>query len=183
MENMTLPGKKESKRSIRYLKKHSHKVDMTPMVDLGFLLITFFVFTSEINKPMSTDLFMPADGAPSKLAESNALTILLASSNRIYYYHGNWDQAVQKNEIHETGYSFSRGVGKIIRDKQKILEVSNGKDGRNTMMMLIKADAKATYENLVDILDEVMINGVKKYAIVKLIPGEVDYMALSGRSN
>src|SRR5258705_12968038 len=80
------------------MKKHSLRTDMTPMVDLGFLLITFFVFTAQLNKPSVVKLNMPKESKDSTtLGESNALTILLDGNDRVYYYHGDWKKASAKN--------------------------------------------------------------------------------------
>jgi biopolymer transport protein ExbD len=67
---------------------------MTPMVDLGFLLITFFVITVQLSKPTTVNLNMTKDGPPIDLGNSNALTVLLDEAGRIYYYHGNWKDAL-----------------------------------------------------------------------------------------
>lgn len=75
---------------VRHSKKHTPKTDMTPMVDLGFLLITFFVITMELNKPVTLNLNMPKEGPTTDLGKSNALTVLLGKDNAIYYYHGDW---------------------------------------------------------------------------------------------
>src|SRR5262245_608033 len=79
------PGVKKAKRL-------STRVDMTPMVDLGFLLITFFIFTTTMSTPSTMDLFMPKDTnkdeEQNKAKESGALTIMLGKSNVIYYYEG-----------------------------------------------------------------------------------------------
>jgi len=64
------------------------KIDMTPMVDLGFLLITFFIFTTSMGEPMATNLFMPKDGPETNVSEATVLTVLLAGENKIYYYDG-----------------------------------------------------------------------------------------------
>jgi biopolymer transport protein ExbD len=77
--NIVLPGKGKK------YSRPSLKIDMTPMVDLGFLLISFFIFTTSISTPAVTKLFMPADGVPSKLGESNALTLLLGNNNTLFY--------------------------------------------------------------------------------------------------
>src|SRR5687768_12504833 len=76
-----------SRRGVARMKKHSLKTDMTPMVDLGFLLIAFFIMTTELNKPVVTRLNMPHDGPSIPLAMSNALTVLLGDNNTVYYYH------------------------------------------------------------------------------------------------
>ena len=84
------------------------RIDMTPMVDLGFLLITFFVFTTTIATPSVTDLFMPDDQNiidSSNLSERLALTVLLTDHNKIYYYYGNWKETEKDGKISETDYS------------------------------------------------------------------------------
>src|SRR5207249_4569719 len=70
----------------RRMHKDSLRIDMTPMVDLGFLLIAFFIFTTEISKPAITNLYMPQTGDSIKIQESKSLTILLPGSDEIFYY-------------------------------------------------------------------------------------------------
>lgn len=156
--------------SFSLVKKNSIRIDMTPMVDLGFLLITFFIYTTTISNPTVTNLIMPDDTPvtkPNNLPESLSLSVLLDDNNRIYYYHGKWEDAVKKLAVYETGFSYSNGIGEVIRQKQKAIDAS-GKfnNGRKEMMLIIKPGQKATYQNVIDALDEVMINDVKKYAIV-----------------
>ena len=138
------------------------RIDMTPMVDLGFLLITFFIFTSSIAEPYATKLYMPADGEPSKQPQSSALTVLLGNHNRIYYYEGEWEAALQNKSVLPTGYDLQQGLGKVIRQKQQQL----GEDKKD-LMLIIKPLDEATYANVIDILDEVQINGVTRYAIME----------------
>ena len=80
-------------------KKHTPKIDMTPMVDLGFLLITFFVVTAEMSKQVTLDLFMPKDGPHMPVGKSDALTVLLSKNKTLYYYHGDWEEALKTNQI------------------------------------------------------------------------------------
>lgn len=164
-------------------KKQMLSIDMTPMVDLGFLLITFFVFTTTISTPTVTDLFMPRDetAVPQKLPKSLALTLLLNDENKIYYYHGDMEDAIRANEIFETNYSTYEGIGKVIRQKQKDIDASGKfKEGRRGMMLVIKPASESVYKNFVDALDEVMINDVKKYAVVG--PGDAELNFLRTRS-
>jgi len=178
MAQIENPASERKGRSFSPTKKQAIKIDMTPMVDLGFLLITFFVFTTTISTPTVTDLFMPKEsGAPMPLPKSLALTLLLDDENKIYYYHGDFDDAVKANEIFETNYSTYTGLGKIIRQKQKDIDAS-GKfsDGRKGLMMLIKPTSKSAYKNVVDALDEAVINDVKKYAIIEPDAAEIDFL-------
>ena len=168
-------------KSFSHNKKQLLKIDMTPMVDLGFLLITFFVFTTTISTPTVTDLFMPKDPIdekdPPKLINDLALTLLLDDNNKIYYYHGIFSDAVNTNNIYETNYSTYEGIGKIIRQKQKNID-AGGKfaDGRRGLMLLIKLTSKSVYKNVIDALDEAVINDVKKYAIIEPSENENVYL-------
>ena len=164
---------------VRRMLKHNLKVDMTPMVDLGFLLITFFVITTELSKPTMMNLYMPKDGGePTPLGDSNALTFLLGKNNTVYYYNGIWEEAVNKNEVFETSYSGKEGLRKIITEKQQRLQqnIAKNKEGRDGLMMLIKPSPASSYKNVVNLLDETTINAVKKYAVVKLSPEEMEFL-------
>ena len=173
----TANGRKE--KSFSYNKKQIIRIDMTPMVDLGFLLITFFVFTTTMSTPKPTDLFMPKDDTnhPQPLPNSLALSLLLDDDNKVYYYHGDFEDAVKANKIFETNYSTYEGIGKIIRQKQKDIDES-GKfsDGRKGLMLLIKPTSKSSYKNVVDALDEAVINDVKKYAIIEPAYNEIEFI-------
>jgi len=166
-------------RSFSRKKKQILRIDMTPMVDLGFLLITFFVFTTTLSTPKATDLFMPKDDLthPPPLPNSLALSLLLSDNNKVYYYNGDFNEAVNTNKIFETNYSTYEGIGKIIRQKQKEIDAS-GKfvDGRRGLMLLIKPTSKSSYKNVVDALDEAVINDVRKYAIVEPANEETGYI-------
>ena len=87
-------------------KKLSTRVDLTPMVDLGFLLITFFIFTYHISKPQALNLAMPTEkGDSSTVGESTALTIIPASGNKVFYYHGSLKDALSTGSYGYTNYS------------------------------------------------------------------------------
>jgi biopolymer transport protein ExbD len=140
------------------------KIDMTPMVDLGFLLISFFIFTTSLAEYKALRLYMPADGPPGNLEETNAFTIILDGGNKIAAYAGNWNDAKRSGKIIYTNYDTKNGIGKFIRQKQAELRLHN--DNATQLMVLIKPTAFATYDNIVDALDEMAINKVKRYAIV-----------------
>ena len=166
-------------KSFSHNKKQIIRIDMTPMVDLGFLLITFFVFTTTMSTPKATDLFMPKDDLldPPPLPNSLALSLLLDDNDKVYYYHGNFGEAANANQIFETSYSTYDGIGRIIRQKQKELDAS-GKfaDGRKGLMLLIKPTSASAYKNVIDALDEAVIHDVKKYAIVEPVGEEIGYI-------
>ena len=177
-------------RGVKKAKKLSTFVDMTPMVDLGFLLITFFVFTATLSSPTTLDLNMPKDTDKdeelNKAKESGALTILLGKDNNVYYYEGqlkddasNFTTSTFK-QIREIIINKRKSViAKYVTDpaceqkaKDKGKPVSDCKE--QDFVVVIKPDAEATYKNTVDILDEMTINGVKRFAMVKISQSEID---------
>lgn len=142
-------------------KKLSTRVDLTPMCDLGFLLITFFIFTTTLAEPTSMNLAMPKDTKDpnllNKVKESGSLTLMLGKSNVIYYYFGN-----DPTKMQTTGY---KDVRKIILDKKKNTPADD-------LYIIIKPDKDATYKNAVDVLDEMTINDVKRYSMIDPTPDE-----------
>lgn len=164
------------KAGVRRQQKRIPRIDMTPMVDLGFLLICFFVITTELSKPVVTKLNVPTGDSPDMpVGNSDALTVILTANNKAWYYHGNWKEAVVNNAVLQTDFS-SQGLREVIIAKKKKLETSGSKEGKDGLMLIVKSTEYASYKNIVDILDEVMINDVKKYAIAKLEPEEVAWI-------
>lgn len=147
---------------VKKAKKMSTKVDMTPMVDLGFLLITFFIFTSTMSQPTAMNLFMPKDvdkpEDQNKVKESGAFTIMLGKDDVVYYYQG-----LDPTQIQTATFKSIRE--EIIRKKQN----TNPED----LVMIIKPTEDATYKNTVDILDEMTINEIKRYAMVDISDTEM----------
>jgi len=153
------------KQGARRSKKLSTRVDLTPMVDLGFLLITFFMVTTAWSKPHASTLRMPADGPPSELGNDAALTLVAFEDNKIFYYNGELNESLKKGSYGVTGYGQQNGIGDIIRNKQ--LAMDRGyKGGRKEMMLLIKPTPGSNYKNVVGLLDEALINDVKRYALL-----------------
>jgi biopolymer transport protein ExbD len=162
---------------VKKAKKLSTRVDMTPMVDLGFLLITFFIFTTTMSTPSTMKLFMPKDEKDPKdlteVKESGALTIMLGKGNGIYYYEG---------QLKSDGSNFLSSTYTDIRDviiKKKKAVMENGrrlgypKDTLDKdLVVVIKPNKEATYKNTVDILDEMTINQVHRFALVDITDDE-----------
>jgi biopolymer transport protein ExbD len=149
------------------------RIDMTPMVDLGFLLITFFIFTTSMAESKTTDLYLTAgDHTSSEIGESTALTVLLTGGDTIFYYHGKWEDAVRNKEVVPSSYDVAKGIGNTIRSKQKALG-----DKSPDLMLLIKPTQRSTYNNLMNVLDEVLINDVKRYAIMEATESELFVLA------
>ncbi len=175
----------------RRAKKQSTRVDMTPMVDLAFLLLTFFVLTSTFSKPKSMELSLPAppDDPKTQPPVKNGVTFLLTKEDKIFYYVGEFYQAgnpdgKEPTTLKETSFS-SDGLHKLLAEQNKwaIDEIEalakKNKSGqmadttfkrkavdatadRRAITVLIKTDDQATYKNAIDMLDELKINNVGK---------------------
>ena len=160
-------GKGGKKRA----KKMSTKIDMTPMVDLAFLLLTFFMLTTTFAKPNVMQLTMPVkktdDVEDTKIKASQAMTIILGKDNKAYYYFGlntPLDKTVQKPELKVTNFS-AAGIRQVLLSRQR---------QQPEPIILIKPTEDAKYKNMVDILDEMNITNQKKYALVKVSKDDLD---------
>jgi len=189
---------------VKKAKKLSTRVDMTPMVDLGFLLITFFIFTTTMSTPATMPLTMPKDEKDPKdlteVKESGALTIMLGKGNQVYYYEG---------QLKSDGSNFKTSnfsdIRKVIIEKKKQV-VSNWRpdaacddivkkaqengdpDWKNAckdkdFVVVIKPNSEATYKNTIDMLDEMTINRVKRFAMVDITEDENKLVKLTEQSN
>ncbi|MBN1903466.1 MAG: biopolymer transporter ExbD [Deltaproteobacteria bacterium] len=152
--------KTEQKNSRGILKKKEKvmpRVDMTPLVDLAFLLLTFFMLTTTFNKPQVMEIKIPekrdANAVQPKINEKHVLSLVLGGSNRIYWYIGLTEPSVQ-----ETDYSHE-GLRGMLLEQNRVID---------RMVVLIKPGDKSTYENLVIVLDELEITNIKRYALVEI---------------
>jgi biopolymer transport protein ExbD len=144
------------------LNKKSTRVDLAPMVDLGFLLLTFFVFTTALTKPTAMNLITPndkIDTMKNSVCETCVLTVMLGKDNKIFYYEG-----MPENNplIKETAFT-TDGIRKVLL--AKLAAVKNVKGTADDMVLIIKPEAESAFKNFVDIADEVTINNIKHYFI------------------
>jgi biopolymer transport protein ExbD len=130
-------------------KKLSTRVDLTPMVDLGFLLITFFVFTTTMSKPTAMTMNEPKDDPNNqlKVKNSGAMTILLGKGDQVYYYYGELLPETISEQFKSSNFKEMRD---LITAKKKATPIGD-------LMYIIKADKEATFKNAIDILDEMSI--------------------------
>jgi biopolymer transport protein ExbD len=153
------PGVKKSK-------KLSTRVDLTPMVDLGFLLITFFVFTTTMSQSTAMNMNEPKDDSTQqlKVKNSGAMTILLGKGDQVYYYYGQLEADKISQDFKSTNFKNIRG---LILEKKKATNIDD-------LMYIIKSDKESTFKNAIDILDEMSISLVPPghYAEVEMTPTE-----------
>ncbi len=175
------------------------RVDFTPMVDMNMLLITFFMFCTTLSKPQTMDIVMPTkdkdltEEDKNQVKASKAITVILGENDKIYYYEGEPDYK-DFNTLKATNYSpegfrtlllqrnadavakirelrIDKAKKRITEDefKEQTSEIKNAKDGQ---VVVIKPTNGASYKNLVDVLDEMQICSIGKYAIVEMADGD-----------
>ncbi len=162
MAEITKTSSGEARGTKARNKKISTKIDMTPMVDLAFLLLTFFMLANTLSKPMAMEIVMPEDETTDAplINEKNILCLTLGENNRIYYSDGSGLN--QK----ETNFS-AKGIRTLLANSIK----NNPK-----LYVLIKPTDKAKYHNLVDIFDEMEVLDIGRYALVDPTPAEVNHI-------
>jgi len=193
-------GSSKGKHGKIRAKKNSTHIDMTPMVDLAFLLLTFFMLTTTFGKPKTMEINMPVKDPTNKPQEvNNAITMLLTGDDKAFWYYG---ELKPETKLTPTNFS-SDGIRKLLLDYNKFaveqikdlraqaltnkmadttlkrLEV-DVKGNKRSLMVLVKTDDKAKYKNVIDILDELNICMVGKYALVDLGQQEYDLIKAAG---
>jgi biopolymer transport protein ExbD len=148
------PGVKKSK-------KLSTRVDLTPMVDLGFLLITFFIFTTTMSQPTAMPLYLPKDVQKpedqNKVKESAVLTIMLGKDDQVYYYEG-----IDPTKMMSSNF---KAIRDVVLDKKRRTDPKD-------FVVVLKPTQDASYKNTVDILDEMKIDDIHRFAMVDITPDE-----------
>jgi biopolymer transport protein ExbD len=153
---------KNLSKSTRHLTKKSLSVDLTPMVDLGFLLITFFVLTTSLSEPMSTMLVMPKDAPVKTPVKDNAvLTLFPMRNDSIAWYEG----APALRPV--LNYCRINELRSLIQHKQKKVAEILGNSNETTI--LICPGEESTYKNFMTVMDEISINNIIHYFVMKSI--------------
>jgi biopolymer transport protein ExbD len=159
-------------------KKLSTRVDLTPMVDLGFLLVTFFVFTTTMQQSTAMNMNEPKDDKPEeqmKVKNSGAMTILLGKADQIYYYYGQLDPNTISEQFKSSNF---KDIRKLIAKKKNETPIDD-------LMYIIKSDSTSTFKNAIDILDEMSISAVPPghYAEVDMTTTEAELIRLTEVAN
>jgi len=194
-------GKGKGKGKVR-AKKQATNIDFTPMVDLGFLLITFFMLTTTLSKPQTMEINMPAkedvpEDERTKFPESQTMTLILGEKNQVYHYIGIKDPILDSTDYGPNGIRKvlltenkkrnptvdSIAIYKRMLENHKISKddfrkhLTRIKAAKAGLIVVIKAMDKSNYKNLVDILDEMAITNIGRYAVVDISEQDKQFVA------
>jgi biopolymer transport protein ExbD len=173
--------------------KRRPRIDMTPMVDLGFLLLTFFVLTTTMSNPKAMQIVVPADVedqpeiTPPPVPCGRVLTLMLTGENRVFWYmckNGKADEF----ELNAIGYG-DAAIRNLVRDRQAsvLQDPSLRSFADRDLIVMLKVSEDASYKNLVDMLDEMSITRQSKYMLMDMTSEDIalvkDYEAAQGMSN
>lgn len=158
MSEMPTSASGRNKSAVPTTRTPPPRVDLTPMVDLGFLLLSFFIFTTTLAQPLAKTLIVPAkqtpNSPPPKVPASRTLTLLPSGNSRVNYYEGIFTAGtspVQSVDISE--------LRAVLMQKQQALEAKGG------IIAIIQPDSSCSYGLLVNLLDELTIAGCHKYVL------------------
>lgn len=159
-------------------KKQGGRVDLTAMVDLAFLLITFFMLTTSLNKPNAMDVTVPDKNKEDpedrlEVADDRTTTILLAGDNKVVWYSGLFDNPIEGPETVEYGPD---GIRKVLLRKLQEVPQRTGKD----LIIVIRPSDDATHMNLVDILDEMKIVDAQLFSLGNILEIENEFLREHG---
>jgi len=164
-------GKKGKGGKVRS-KKNGGKVDLTAMVDLAFLLITFFMLTTSLNKPQAMDVAMPDKNVETDVDtdvdvdEHRSLTLVLGSDDKLVWYQGDVKNPLQAPTVVDYSKEGLRDL--LIKMKALVPQQAGGKD----VIVVIRPSEKSVTRNIIDALDEMKIVDIKRYMISNRIMGE-----------
>jgi len=157
-------------------KKKAVRVDLTAMVDLAFLLITFFILTTTLNKPKAQELIMPDKDDITKdqlpVPETRTMTLLLGANDKLEWFVG----SPGKSTPTVIGYG-KNDLRKTLVDQDNAIKASHS---GQPMIVIVKPSAQSTYKNVVTIMDELNIVDIEQRAIVDITPVELDLLKRDG---
>lgn len=155
----TKPGKRPTRKSTR--------VDMTAMVDVAFLLLTFFILSTQLPSTVGImETAKPDESEPKEIACEKNLTLFLGENDQIFWYAG-----CDPEQLQTAGYG-PAGIRKVLMQENA---------QRRDLIISVKPGELSNFENLVSIIDEITIAGAKKYALATLSPAEKDWLVAKGK--
>jgi biopolymer transport protein ExbD len=137
------------------------RMDMTPMVDVAFLLLTFFMLTTVFSRPQAMEINLPESEAPVEIAESNLLIVRAATDGRFYW-------SIGRGEASRTTLS---GLHDLLVERSR---------ANPRLVTLVKVDREGSYATAVDLLDELQLAGVTRFSLAPMLPEDLAAIEAAG---
>ena len=148
------------------------RIDLTAMVDLAFLLITFFIMATSLAKPKAMDLAMPVDGPQSPVPETRTMSVCLGKDNKVMWYMGMPEKPLTTPVL----VDFSKtGLRAAL-----LAEIKERQSPGKPLIVILKPDEHSVYSNFVTALDEFNITGIQSYSVANITPNDIDMLKHQG---
>ncbi|NMW21529.1 MAG: biopolymer transporter ExbD [Chlorobiaceae bacterium] len=151
-------GRRGIKKGRRRSKRIGFHLDMTPMVDVAFLLLTFFMLTTTFSKSNTMEINIPPEMLEVKVAENNVMTMRIAGDGIAYCSLGN--EVPKKIPLYDANDTRQLSLSGELRRLLKQLTADNKK-----MVIVVKLSEKAKYKQLVDIIDELNLMKIDRFSL------------------
>ncbi|MBI5168962.1 MAG: biopolymer transporter ExbD [Candidatus Eisenbacteria bacterium] len=131
------------------------RIDMTPMVDVAFLLLIFFMVTTVFMTPQALEINLPPDNkTPMQVAESKILQLRVLGEDRVY-----WKRGPKTDPWVRTTVAGMKDVLKPLANNDAIV-------------ILLNIDRDATFDNMVSIIDQLDLANLGRFSILELTPAD-----------
>ena len=145
------------------------RIDLTAMVDLAFLLITFFIMATSLAKPKAMSLAMPIKGPSESMPESRTMSICLGKNNLVLWYMGMPEKPLTSPQLVDFGKKGLRTT--LINANKKALQTSG-----KPLIVIVKPSAHSIYANFVAALDELNITNIQSYSVANITPQDISML-------
>ena len=156
-------GKKGRSRAV------APRIDLTAMVDLAFLLITFFIMTTTLAKPKAMDLAMLVGDNPSPIPETRTMSVCLGKDNKVMWYMGMPEKPLTAPDL--VDFSKTGLLAALIAKGKEVLQASG-----KPLIVILKPSDHSVYSNFVAALDEFNITGIQSYAVANITSKDVEML-------
>ena len=153
----------------RSVSRMSPRIDLTAMVDLAFLLITFFIMTTTLAKPKAMEVAMPVKGPARASPESRTMTICLGKDNQVLWYMGMPEKPLTSPQL--VNFSKTGLRASLINTSKRVLEKSG-----KPLIVILKPSSHSVYSDFVSALDELNITNIQSYAVADISPKDIDLL-------
>ncbi len=157
--DVAAPREKKGGKKRKKGRRLGIRIDMTPLVDVAFLLLTFFMFTTSMSRPQTMEINLPPDkDVKVEIAESNLLTLRINEKGEMF-----WNTGIESPKRLERA-----GMQKFLVEKSQ----ANPK-----LTVLVKVDRGGKYAMMVNTIDELNSAGIQRFSIAPLLDADKALMA------
>jgi biopolymer transport protein ExbD len=150
-------GHEKKRKKHKRMRRLGVRIDMTPMVDVAFLLLTFFMLTTTMNRPQTMEINLPPSNTTVEVPESNLLTLRVKEDGSIYWnVAAEPPQKVEFNKLREL-------MLQKVQQNQKLIT-------------LIKVDRKGKYHYMVDIMDELNLANITRFSLAPMLDADREFL-------